>query len=63
MVLQAFERMPGNFTMQELARACPGVSQPTLKKVLKSLEAEGKVRCARPGRGAIWEKLDNNKDN
>lgn len=63
MVLQAFERMPGNFTMQELARACPGVSQPTLKRVLKSLEAKGKVRCARPGRGAIWEKLDNNKEN
>jgi len=40
-----------------------GVCQPMLKRVLKSLEAEGKVRCARPGQGAIWEKLDNNSDN
>ena len=56
MVMTAIEKLPSNFRYADLAKTCPGVSRPTIKRVLGQLSQEGKVKCTRPGRDAIWEK-------
>jgi len=55
-VLAAFEHMPGRFRFSDLERACPGVSRPTIERVLAQLRRRGLAACVRAGRGAIWEK-------
>jgi DNA-binding FadR family transcriptional regulator len=42
----------------EIIIACPGVSQPTIRRVLDDLRASGQVRCIQKGKDAEWEKLD-----
>ena len=56
MVMTAIEKLPNNFRYADLSKACPNVSRPTIKRVLGQLSQEGKVKCMRPGRDAIWEK-------
>lgn len=56
MVLSAIERLPCRFRYADLAQACPGVSRPTIKRVLSRMRDEGKVECVKPGRDAVWEK-------
>ncbi len=55
-VLIAFEKLPPHFHYADLARACPNVSRPTIKRVLGRLRQEGKVECVKPGRDAVWKK-------
>jgi len=55
-VLIAFEKLPRRFRYADLARACPNVSRPTIKRVLGQLRKQGKVECVKSGRDAIWEK-------
>ena len=55
-VLAAIRKLPETFRYADLARACPNVSRPTIKRVLGQLRQEGKVECVRPGRDAIWGK-------
>jgi hypothetical protein len=40
----------------EIIRACPGVSQPTIRRVLDELRLEGQIRCIQKGKDAEWEK-------
>jgi len=56
MVRAAIERMSGPFTIEELRRACPGVSYPTLQRALADLRRERKVRCLGRGPKARWER-------
>lgn len=56
MVRAAVERMSGPFTIEELRRACPGVSYPTLQRALADLRRERKVRCLGRGPKARWER-------
>lgn len=56
MVLAAIQKLPATFRYADLARACPNVSRPTIKRVLGQLRKDGKVQCVRAGRDAIWEK-------
>jgi CRP-like cAMP-binding protein len=39
-----------------IERSCPGVSRPTINRVLAELRSAGKISCIRAGRDAIWEK-------
>lgn len=55
-VLATIRKLPETFRYADLARACPNVSRPTIKRVLGQLRQEGKVECVKPGRDAIWEK-------
>ena len=55
MVIAAIKN-PATFRYGDLARACPNVSRPTIKRVLGLLRHEGKVECVKPGRDAVWEK-------
>jgi len=57
-VLSAIEKFPGQFQYGDLARSCPNVSRPTIKRVLGKLRAEGKIACIKKGRNAIWRKRD-----
>lgn len=56
MVRAAVGRMSGPFTIEELRRACPGVSYPTLQRALADLRRERKVRCLGRGPKARWER-------
>lgn len=56
MVMAAIQKLPATFQYADLAKACPNVSRPTIKRVLGRLREEGSVECIKPGRDAVWEK-------
>jgi len=55
-VLLALGRMPQEFTLNELERACPGVSHDLVRKLLKSRRGT-LVECIGKGPGAKWRNL------
>ncbi|HET9985020.1 MAG TPA: Fic family protein [Longimicrobiales bacterium] len=57
LVRDAVARLPVVFRYADVERACPAVSRPTINRALRELRDAGVVRCARPGRDAVWEKL------
>jgi Fic family protein len=57
MVLSAINKLPAQFRYADLARACPNISRPTIKRVLGQLRLKGKVECVKSGRDAVWEKI------
>ncbi len=57
LVRQAVLANDSAFTLAELQAACPSVSLPTVKKVLKAMKAEGLVELDGHGRGARWRVL------
>ena len=48
--------LPKRFTLNDLERACPGVSREMLRKVLKDTKKQDAVACSRRCPGAVWEK-------
>lgn len=42
------------FTMQDLQNACPGIGQPTIRKVMNAMKEEGLIHCIELGRNAKW---------
>lgn len=59
MVRQAVERLPDQFTAQELRRACPGVSPDMVRVVLRELQKENLLTCTGRGPAALWKKKGN----
>lgn len=57
MVLNAIEGMIADFSVADLSRACPMVSQDMIRLLLTKLRKEGKVEPVRMGRFASWRKL------
>lgn len=57
MVGDAIARLPNQFQIGDIQRACPTVSRPTINRVLAELKQVGRVRCIKGGRDALWEKL------
>lgn len=57
LVRDAVARLPPVFRYADVERAGSGVSRPTIDRALRGLRDAGVVRCTRPGRGAVWEKL------
>lgn len=55
-VREAILRLPETFTVAEIMRLCPGVSRPTINRVLQDLQAQGMIECPFRGRGAHWRK-------
>jgi len=50
---------PGDtFTIADLERICPAVSRATIRRVLDTLRADGKVVCLGSGRNAQWRRLE-----
>ncbi|MEN8376773.1 MAG: Fic family protein [Gemmatimonadota bacterium] len=56
MVMAAIHRLPETFSYAEVARACPGVSRPTIQRALRSLRDDGEIQLLRRGRDATWAK-------
>jgi Fic family protein len=56
MVIDVIERLPGEFRIGDVQRACPGVSRPTLNRVMAELRNAGRIRPLRAGRDALWAK-------
>ncbi len=44
------------FSISELAKECPGVSRPTIRRVLEALRDEGVLEVSGHGAGARWHK-------
>lgn len=55
-VQDAVKHLPSEFTMGEVARACPAVSRPMIRVVLEGLRREGRLEVVGTGRGALWRK-------
>lgn len=56
MARDTVHRLPSPFRYADLQRALPAVSRPTIARALRELRLEGAIRCAKPGRDAVWEK-------
>ncbi len=46
-----------NFRVADIQKQCPSVSVDMIRKVLKTLQAEGKVQCLGRGQSARWQKI------
>ena len=57
MVTECVRHMPRTFRYADVERACPGVSRPTIVRVLGALRDAGEIRCVKGGRDARWERL------
>lgn len=57
-VIAAIGKSRGPFRVSDLHRQCPGVSLDLIRKVLKNLQAEGRVRCLGRGVGAQWTRVE-----
>lgn len=60
-VVTAIKYLPEQFKVSDIKRACPHVSQSTIRDVLKKLKNERKVKCIRKGADAMWEKTKASK--
>lgn len=56
LVTMAVERTAGTFRISDLQRECPGVSVDMIRRVLKTLRADGRVECLGRGQNAQWQK-------
>lgn len=55
MVIDCVRHLPRTFRYADVERACPGVSRPTIVRVLGELRGKGDIRCIKGGRDAQWE--------
>lgn len=56
LVVDAVQAFPGQFTLTDLERACPGVSRDMVRRVLRNLHRAGRVECLGRGPGAPWRR-------
>jgi Fic family protein len=54
LVEYAIEHMFGEFTVEDVARQCPGVSRGTIRLVMGQLRREGRIEALGRGPGAMW---------
>ena len=59
LVLVAIRAQPGDFRLQDLERACPGVGREWIRRLLADMRRSGEVTCSGRGRGARWRVLAN----
>jgi Fic family protein len=57
----AVAAFPGQFTLADLERACPGVSRDMVRRVLRELQSAGSVECLGRGPGAAWQRKGNTR--
>jgi Fic family protein len=58
MVVSVVDRLPKQFQLADVERACPGVSRPTINRALAQLRRENRIICIKAGRDAVWEKVE-----
>jgi Fic family protein len=57
MVIDCIRHLPTTFRYADVAQACPGVSRPTIVRVLGELRDTHEILCTKGGRDAMWQKL------
>jgi Fic family protein len=55
-VIDCIRHLPPTFRYADIEAACPGISRPTIVRVLGELRDKGEIRCAKGGRDATWER-------
>lgn len=55
-VILAVDKKIGAFTIADIEQACPGVSREMIRKILRELRDQGKIKALGTGRGAKWVK-------
>lgn len=55
-IIDTVRRLPREFRVADVKRACPGVSQATLNRTLAELRRAGEIECLRGGRDAVWRR-------
>ena len=56
-VRRAVLAFPGEFSISDVERACPGVSRDTIRLVLRTLQEENRIACLGRGRSARWRRI------
>ena len=56
-VRRAILAFPGEFTISNVERACPGVSRDMIRLVLRALQGEKRIVCLGRGRSARWRRM------
>jgi Fic family protein len=56
MIEAAIKSIKGTFSINDLERACPGVSRDMVRRVLRQLKQRGEVEVLGRGPGALWQK-------
>lgn len=56
MVRETIYRLPQRFRIADVLKSCPGISRPTVDRVLRQLKEAGEIRLLSSGRFAEWEK-------
>jgi Fic family protein len=59
LVQSTVKNFPGDFSVADIRRQCPGVGIDMIRKVLKDLQAQGVIECLGRGRNAKWKKSGN----
>jgi Fic family protein len=54
----AINKFSNEFSLNDLERACPGVSRDMVRRVLRDLQTKGEVECLGRGPGALWSKRE-----
>lgn len=62
LVERTVEYLPNRFRLADVLRACPGVSRPTVNRVLQRLRGQGRIELVKAGRAATWEKRERPSD-
>ena len=57
MILDVVARLPEEFQFADIERACPGVSRPTINRLLADLRRGGRIVLSKSGRDATWRKI------
>jgi len=56
-VRRAILAFPGEFSISDVERACPGVSRDMTRLVLRALQTEKRIVCLGRGRAARWRRM------
>jgi hypothetical protein len=56
MIQDAVKNFSGEFSVADILNKCPGVGIDMVRRVLKDLQAQGKIECLGLGRNAKWKK-------
>jgi Fic family protein len=59
MIHEAIKKFSNNFSVADILSKCPSVSIDMVRRVLKDLQAQGRIECLGRGRNARWKKRDN----
>ncbi len=57
LVIKTISKQIGRFSLSDIQHDCPSVSTDMIRKVMKELQKDKKIKCVIGGQNARWEKL------